>query len=292
MCARQVTGASVSVSSRLATCVGCHTVFDITDQLARSQQGKKSGELAPLVSASDQPSDQPSGQPSGDPSPVAVRSAPELPHGFRIELRPAPAPDGGAPYRSAGRTRDDLTVEWPWYHRKHWFTIGFTLLWYLFLAIWYIRAGLYGDFPMMVFLSVHVIVAMVLGYVSLALVINRTTIAIRDEALELSHGPVPWPGERRIPIRELAQLYCKEEVAYYKNQEPVMVYALYARRRLKGRQPYLRPLHAGAGVNTGDDVKLTNRLTSPEQALYLEQQLEDCLGITDVPIPGAIPRTS
>lgn len=37
---------------------------------------------------------------------------------------------------------------------------------------------------------------------------NRTVVSISHEFLEVKHGPLPWMGNRRIPVGEVAQLYC------------------------------------------------------------------------------------
>ncbi|MCG8418749.1 MAG: hypothetical protein MJE77_12500 [Proteobacteria bacterium] len=252
-CARDVVGASVSLRSRLATCIACNTVFDISEQL-----------IAKNGAAADSPHSTRRRQERRDP----VR----LPEGFRIEREPEVASRPGQPYRSPGRVRDALTIEWRWFHKKHWFLFGITGLWLVFLIVWYSVAVLKDDQFMMWFAVVHLIAGLGLLYLSIAMVKNRTAVSVRGEVLEVHHGPLPWSGNKRLSVRELSQFYCKKEVAYRATNRPIMMYSLHARLR------------------QGGAIKLSGHLNEPEQALFLEQQLEDCLGIIDVAVPGELAK--
>lgn len=201
-----------------------------------------------------------------------------LPRGFRLERIPAVTtidpstgrPPATDPYRSPGRVRDDLVVEWPWYHRKQWFVLGFALCWWVFLVIWYTKASLEGDIYMLVFPLVHVIVGLVLLYISLAIVCNRTRLMIQGDVFEFDHGPVPWPGKQRLASRAIMKLYCKEEVSYHSSRAPVMMYAIHVR------------------LHDGKIVKLPGRFGDPEVALHIEEHISDCLGIADPAAPPVI----
>jgi hypothetical protein len=45
-------------------------------------------------------------------------------------------------------------------------------------------------------------------YMTLAALLNRTVVKVTSELLTIRHGPVPWWGNRSLPIDQLERLYC------------------------------------------------------------------------------------
>lgn len=103
------------------------------------------------------------------------------------------------------------------------------------------------------------------AYFALARLFNKTLIRLTPSALHITHGPLPWPG-RKVPIGDIEQLYC----AQYGGDEAETSYKVFA--ILRG----------------GKKLKL---LTAPEpqQALYIEQAIEQHLGIADRAVAGELP---
>jgi hypothetical protein len=83
------------------------------------------------------------------------------------------------------------------------------------------------------------------------------------------HYPVPWAGNTSISSVEISQLYAKEK----------------ANRSSDGGST---SFEVRAILRDGRNVKLVGGLTSSEQALFIEQAVEKCLGIKDAVVKGEI----
>lgn len=160
-----------------------------------------------------------------------------------------------------------------WLSAKYYLLLVFSIVWNTFLVGWY-AAVTAADAPLLfkLFPILHVAVGVGLTYSVVCGFVNRTRIAADGETLTVRHGPLPWPGAREIPARELAQLYTIEKVSQSRNGES-------------------RDYRVQARLRSGADVKLVSGLAGVEQALFIEQELEAFLGITDEVVPGEYPRT-
>lgn len=253
VCDKPVPADGVSMRSLLATCASCHAVFDISERVFELAARKRTpGDAGARV----------------DSVPVQrQRDQVELPPGIALERSSGAAADvAGGPFRMSGRVRDDLYIERRWRAGSNRAMFVFTAVWLGFLIVWYWVAGSRGDWVMMVFPILHLAVAAVLIYQSLTALLNRTQLTLRGEALDIEHGPLPWPGNRRLAVADLAQLYCQERVRGASGSRKIMAYDVIAR------------------LANGRDVELVPGCNLPEQALFIEQVMEECLGIVDVRI--------
>ena len=90
--------------------------------------------------------------------------------------------------------------------------------------------------------------------------------------LVIEYGPLPWPNAyKRYPLVEIEQLYCKETVTHSDSG-----------------QSFSYEVHALMTHNR--NVKLVTALKEPEQALYIEQEIERYLRIQDRPVARELPR--
>ncbi|MGD8451320.1 MAG: hypothetical protein PVJ57_05825 [Phycisphaerae bacterium] len=163
----------------------------------------------------------------------------------------------------------NLRITRRWFSPAFIFLVFFCAFWDEFLVFWYsIAFG--GDAPwiMAVFPILHVAVGIGLTYFTLCGFVNRTVITVDAGQLAIRHGPLPWPGNRVVPTGDLEQLYCRERL----------------RHSNRGRTSVQYELHA-ATVG-GGRIKLLGMLDDPEHALFLEQRIEQYLGITDRPVRG------
>lgn len=210
-------------------------------------------------------------QVGGEASDARPRAVVELPKGMRVDRVEGSETEGG-PYRGAS-IRGGVTLEWRWFQSKHLFIIGFTAIWWAFLVFWYTIA-MAADAPliMKIFPIVHIAAGVVMGYISLALWRNTTRVTVDGDALHIAHQPFRWPGAKSLPVTKIEQLFCTEGVAYTVNERPVPGYNVHI------------------GMRGGAKVDLVKNLAKPEQALYIEQELERCLGITDRPVAGELAR--
>ncbi len=170
-----------------------------------------------------------------------------------------------------------LVIRWPWFTLKTLLWAGFTLIWFLALGGYW--AGVLGPggsaeagvvAGQLLFTVGHVAVGLVVAYLALAGFLNTTTITASRDGLDVRHAPLPWPGGGTVS--GVRQLYSKER----------------AHRGKHGRLSYSYELHAISA--DGERRKLVSRLVEAPQALWLEQTLEDHLGLRDRPVGGEIPR--
>lgn len=166
----------------------------------------------------------------------------------------------------------ELTLTRRWYSPKFIFLVVFCAIWNGFLVTWYTLVTA-GGAPLVfkLFPLIHVAVGVGLSYFTLCGFLNKTRIVVSGESLRVRHGPLPWPGSREVPTRELAQLFTVEKISRTKNGES-------------------RDYQVQARTRGGGDVKLLTGLPEVEQALFIEQQLEAYLGIRDEAVMGEVAR--
>jgi hypothetical protein len=184
----------------------------------------------------------------------------------RVRRRgPVPRPER---FRIA--TTGGLDVSWHWFSPKYLFLALFCVAWDSFLVFWYgtvLFTG--GPWIAVVFPVVHVAVGVGLTYSVLAHFLNRTRVSVDGDVLRVRHAPLPWAGARAIPVHDVAQIYCEH------------------------RQPSTsrsgRTFAVSAVLRSGDKVTLLKGLEDANDALYLEQAIEDFLRIDDAPVGGELP---
>lgn len=100
-------------------------------------------------------------------------------------------------------------------------------------------------------------------YLLLAMFLNRTQVFAGQGEVRVSHGPVPTLGAKgvRFQASELKQLYAVQQSGRYAVK---------------------------ADLANGQSVVLVAPLVSAEQALFIEQQLEQALGIVDFEVPAEL----
>jgi len=191
-----------------------------------------------------------------------------------------PAPEAGSnpgpvPKSPRIKTQDsenNWTAHWRWFDRSLFGMLFFCIAWDSFLIFWYSLALTKGaPWIAVVFPIAHLSAGIWLTYFVIAGFLNQTTITLTSEALRVRHRPVPWWGNRDLPVESIEQLYCRE-----KRNKGVSSYELVA---------VLRP---GINASEGSEVKLATLPDLPE-ARYLEQQVERRVGITHRRITGECP---
>lgn len=178
-----------------------------------------------------------------------------------------PLPDGLRVSERAGMLR----LERRWFRPMLFFLLLFCIAWNGFLVFWYKHVGSDGDILAIVFPIAHVAAGVFLTYSTIAGFVNRTTVAAGEHYLTIRHGPLPWPGQREIAVRDLQQLFCQEHVTRVKDGTSVS-YSL------------------NAVLQSGRKLALVKGLPEADQALYLEHAIEKHLGITNRPVPGELRR--
>ncbi len=164
--------------------------------------------------------------------------------------------------------KGEIELIWRWFSPKYLVMLVFCFMWDGFLCFWYAMAS-GGGAPLMMFVFpiFHVAVGVGLTYSTLAGLLNRTTLRLGKGMLTVQHDPIPWPGETKIKLKELDQLYCTKEVQ-------------------QGKRGTTETFDLVAFKTDGKEKKLLSRIDQPEIAAFLEQQIERLLKIEDVPVIG------
>lgn len=179
-----------------------------------------------------------------------------------------PLPKGYAVDDSSGRFR--LTRRW--FSPKAFFFLFFSLFWNGILSVFLVAIATgQVPLPVLAFLSLHLAVGVGMAYFTLCSFVNHTVVEVDGERLLVRHRPLPWPGAPTVPIADLQQLFSREKVSHGKNGTSV-TYELHA------------------SLRSGGVLRLLSGLDTPEQALFVEQQLENRLGIRDEPVAGELAR--
>jgi hypothetical protein len=164
-----------------------------------------------------------------------------------------------------------LQITRRWFSAQYVFLIFFAVVWNGFMVFWHVMAWSSGSRFMSLFGLLHTGVGLFLIYYTLAGLVNRTEVRVESGRLSVEHYPLPWPGGKQVQAAAIKQIYCTERVNNTKNGVR-----------------YRYEVHAVMGDSAKE--KLLDGLNDPEQALYIEQELERYLGIQDQAVRGELPR--
>lgn len=204
---------------------------------------------------------------SAPPAGPQRRRAP-VPMPPQITVLEAPHRESAEPgYREpATRGGPAVTIVRRWYMHLVWAIFVFLVFWNAVLSQFVSRSS---DAPLVfrLFPLIHFGAGLWVGYWALALLFNRTTITVTDDTISVRHAPLPWPGNRVVRVADVAQLYTAENVA-------------------KGRNRQTRSYELLAVMTDGTRQGIVQGLPEAAQALFLEQRIEERLGIVDVEVGG------
>jgi hypothetical protein len=166
--------------------------------------------------------------------------------------------------------RDDLELNWSWNSGKHRGTGFFALIWNLFMVPFYIAVLGSSEWLMGVFLLPFTAVGFGAAYFWAANKFNLTTIKVEGDMLSTHQFPFPTRKKRLMHVESIEQLWVERTVPYEENDQPVICFSVMLSRQ------------------DGQTINLVPHMHTPEQALWVEQQVEDCLGIVDIEVPGEV----
>jgi hypothetical protein len=168
-------------------------------------------------------------------------------------------------------TMDGLEIIRKWFSKKIIALLVFCLFWDGFMVVWFGIALKEGQWAMAAFGTIHALVGLGLSYYLVCGFVNRTHIEISFRNISIQHQPMPWPGNKVIPIGDVKQVFTKRKV-----------------HRNKNGSSYTYGVHFLD--HTDQEKKLFPGLESAEQALYIEQEIEKTLGIKDAAVEGELSR--
>ena len=122
-----------------------------------------------------------------------------------------------------------------------------------------------------------------LAYWAVCGFVNRTVICAGG-TLSIRHGPLPWPGNRRLPADQVRQLYVRRRTSYrYRHRH---------HHHHRGRTtcvdvggPVVRTwFELRAVLADGSSLTLLPAIEDEEEALYLERAIESALGLENRPV--------
>ncbi len=121
----------------------------------------------------------------------------------------------------------------------------------------------------LLFPILHILIGLNLTYYVLCRWFNCTRVRVGQGELSVRNGPLPWPGNKVVRTGDLKQLYAKEMVS-------------------RDRKGTSSSFEVRAITHSGRNILIVTDLESSEQALFIEQNIEQRLGIENEPVPGAI----
>jgi hypothetical protein len=186
---------------------------------------------------------------TGAPSSPKGRNRPEIPRPNHFSVE-----DDGSSLR--------ISFRWIWHRFKG--AAAMCFVWNCFVAgcFWMVLRACPLILLVLVFSIPSVGIGLLLVYATLAGFLNRTVIKVTSESLTIRHGPVPWWGNRSLPIDRLERLYCKKDTADSEDA---------------GECTYC----VNALTNRGDKVDLVEDLHDLAEALFIKHEIERWLKIDD-----------
>jgi hypothetical protein len=179
-----------------------------------------------------------------------------------------PRPQAPLPPALSVRTEaDTLVITRRWRSAAAWFLLFFAVFWNGFMVVWHGISLASGAWFMSAFGLIHTAVGLFLIYYVAALFVNSTVIRASRGGLSVKTGPLPWKGDCTLDASSATQFFCTEKIHRGKNGSSTS-YTV----------EVVLPGNQRRSLATG--------LPDPDQAIFIEQQLERHLGITDVPVAG------
>ncbi|MEM8906516.1 MAG: hypothetical protein AAGD05_01615 [Bacteroidota bacterium] len=166
------------------------------------------------------------------------------------------------------KLRSELELQISWRDTLNSFLVFFTIVWNIFVLPFAIFAILSGELMILLGLSLHLAVGIGLLYYIITAVFNTTFVTVDHHHLHIEHRPlkVPFYPNQDFPVMDIDQIYVNKYVKSKTNGRPD--YAFSVEAILKNKR----------------HVRLVRGLQHPDQALYVEQEIERFLQIKDRPV--------
>jgi len=166
------------------------------------------------------------------------------------------------------KLRSELEIQVSWRSILQTGLVFFTIFWNIIVLPFAIFAIISGELIMLLGLSLHLAVGIGLLYYIITAVFNTTFITADSRHLHIEHRPlkVPFYPDQDYLVMDIEQIYVDK----------------YVRSRTNGRPDYAFSVQAI--LKDKRHVRLVKGLQFPDQALYIEQEVEHFLGIKDRPV--------
>jgi len=166
----------------------------------------------------------------------------------------------------------ELTLYIKWSSAFNKFLIMFAAIWNSVVLLFVLVAVLTGQWIVLLFISVHLAVAIRLTYYLIALRYNTTEISVTKLRIAIKHKPiwVPFFKNREVETYHIKQLYTSSYVAGTVNKQPQNAYEV------------------KLVTKSDQTIRLIHGLKRPVQAKYIEQEIEKYLQIKNVRMEGEL----
>ncbi len=169
------------------------------------------------------------------------------------------------------RSELDLRLRWKETTTKggRWFVLLFASIWNLVMLPFVIGVIASGQWGIMIFISLHLLIGMGLLWHLATIYLNSTSISVTRERIKIKTLPLKhplWRG-REIDAKAIDQLYVSKYVQSSTNGVPNYAYALYA------------------VLKSGEKISMIRGMSFETQA-FVEKAVEDYLEIKDVEVAG------
>ena len=166
------------------------------------------------------------------------------------------------------KLRSELEIQVSWRDTLNSFLVFFAIFWNIIVLPFAILAILSGNLLMLLGLSIHLFVGIGLIYYIVTAIFNTTFITADSRHLRIEHRPlrIPFYPNNDFPVMDIDQIYVDKYVKSTTNGKPDYAYSVEAILKNKNH------------------VRLVKGLQYPDQALYIEQEVERFLEIKDRPV--------
>ncbi len=150
------------------------------------------------------------------------------------------------------------------------FILFFTIFWNLFMFVFVSAAIVSGDYSQLLFMSLHLMVGAGLGMKAIGDLVNKTYVTIDSDYIFIERKPLQIFKKQPIETKDIKQLFVKKYSSGKVNDKPVYSYGLYAK------------------LHKGREKLLLKGFARPEHAQFIEQEIEEFLGILDRRVSGEV----
>lgn len=173
------------------------------------------------------------------------------------------------------RLPSELDIQFDWFRSQSKKGLGFktffAFAWNLMLLPFVLSAFSSGQYEVLLFASIHILVG--LGFIAniVSTFINKTNVSVTKRFIQIKQTPIPsfFKKDAKIPTNDVEQLYVSRYVSSTTNGVPNHAHALYVITKDGSKYPLVKEMNK-------------------ESALYLEQEIELFLKIEDRSIAGEV----
>lgn len=152
------------------------------------------------------------------------------------------------------------------------FLTVFTLIWNGITWPFFISTLAEGPGFITAFLSIFILVGALVGYATLCVLFNSTEIRVSNRRLTVNHGPLPVPGSVDVDPSNVEQLWVEQSISHNRSNDG-------SSRTSVSYPLYLR-------LKDGAKKALLRNVSDSDLSIFLEQQIEEFLGIEDRAVRG------